>query len=180
MKKVVHKTFLIWNFDEEEKWLNEMSAKGLQLIDVGFFRYTFEEGQPGEYIYRLELLEGYASAGKNRDYVQFLEGTGVEHVVQFGRWAYFRKKADGKGFDLFSDIESRIRHLNRISAVAAILSLVNLFNGINRIHHLFSDGARGEIVITILCLSVGALLGYGFLYLFSKKRKLQREKQLHE
>ncbi len=28
--------FLVWDFDKEEKWLNEMAAKGLALTSVGF------------------------------------------------------------------------------------------------------------------------------------------------
>ena len=48
MKKTVHKLFWAWEFDREEKWLNDMSAKGLQLTDVGFCRYVFETGTPGE------------------------------------------------------------------------------------------------------------------------------------
>ncbi len=38
MRKVIHKGFFVWNFDKEERWLNEMAAKGLALISVGFCR----------------------------------------------------------------------------------------------------------------------------------------------
>ena len=36
MRKVIHKWFAAWNFDKEERWLNEMAAKGLGLVSVGF------------------------------------------------------------------------------------------------------------------------------------------------
>ncbi|MBQ2899558.1 MAG: DUF2812 domain-containing protein, partial [Oscillospiraceae bacterium] len=32
MKKVIKKMFWAWDFEKEEKWLNEMSAKGLALV----------------------------------------------------------------------------------------------------------------------------------------------------
>ena len=49
--------FWAWNFDKEEKWLNEMAAKGLCLISVGLFRYDFEDCEPGEYQIRMQLLK---------------------------------------------------------------------------------------------------------------------------
>ena len=33
MRKVIRKWFWAWNFEKEEEWLNEMSAKGLALVD---------------------------------------------------------------------------------------------------------------------------------------------------
>ncbi len=36
MRRIIHKMFLVWDFDKEEKWLNEMAAKGLVLTSVGF------------------------------------------------------------------------------------------------------------------------------------------------
>ena len=181
MRIVKHKVFFMWEADREEKWLNEMSAKGLQLCDVGYCRYTFEEGQPGEYIYRLELLDGMATEEKRKNYIHFVEDTGAEQCGQLFRWVYFRKKADGQGFDLFSDIDSRITQLNRICLVVGILSIVNLLNGINNLRFwFFYSDVSANRVLSIICLAVGVLIGCGFLYLYNKKRKLQKEKLLHE
>ena len=177
---VKHKLFWMWDFDKEEDWLNEMSSNGLQLCDVGFCRYTFKEGQPGEYNYRLQMLDGVAVAEKNGPYIQFLEDAGIELVGTLFRWAYFRKKADGKEFDLFSDIDSRLRHLRGIKAIAAILSLVNLFNGINNFHLWFTDSVGANLSIGIICLSIGILIGIGFLFMARKESKMRREKRLHE
>ena len=44
MKHVVYKVFFLWDFEKEEKWLNEMAAKGLMLTDVGFCRYVLKKG----------------------------------------------------------------------------------------------------------------------------------------
>lgn len=49
MRKIIHKAIFAWNFDKEEKWLNEMAAKGLCLISVGFCKYEFEDCEPGEF-----------------------------------------------------------------------------------------------------------------------------------
>ena len=57
MRRTIFKIYPAWDFEREEKWLNEMAAKGLSLVAVGLFNYTFEETPPGEYKVRIELLE---------------------------------------------------------------------------------------------------------------------------
>lgn len=64
MRTVIHKWFWAWDFDKEEKWLNEMAAKGLALNSVGFCKYGFDECLPGEYNVRLELLDNMPGTPK--------------------------------------------------------------------------------------------------------------------
>ena len=66
MKRVMHRLFWAWDFDREEDWLNAWAARGLALVDVCGIRYVFEEGAPGEYEYRLELLEHTAGSSEGR------------------------------------------------------------------------------------------------------------------
>lgn len=124
MKQVIHKAFWVWEFQEEERWLNEMSAKGLHLTDASLFRYVFEEGVPGAYQYRLELLENFPNHPESRKYLEFMEETGAEVVSTFKRWVYFRRKADSGAFDLYSDIDSRIAHMKRIINLLTVLATV--------------------------------------------------------
>ena len=124
MKQVIHKVFWVWEFQEEERWLNEMSAKGLHLTDAGLFRYVFEEGVPGAYQYRLELLEHFPNHPESRKYLEFMEETGAEVVSVFKRWVYFRRKAEDGAFDLYSDMDSRIAHMKRIVTLLTILAVV--------------------------------------------------------
>jgi len=37
MKKIIHRTFFVWNFEREIDWLNDMSRQGWQLCRAGFF-----------------------------------------------------------------------------------------------------------------------------------------------
>ncbi len=180
MRKTIRKRFWVWDFDKEEKWLNDMSAKGLQLCDVGFSKYVFEEGLPGEYVYRLELLDNSPNHTESVQYIRFIEDTGAEQIGSLMRWVYFRKRAGGNGFNLFSDIDSRIAHLNRILLLVGILSGLNLFNGVNQISYWFSSGRLFSLITGILCLAIGVLIGYGFIHIFLKKRKLKKEKILRE
>ena len=175
MKKTIKKIFWIWEFEKEEKWLNEMSAKGLQLCNIGFCKYTFEEGVPGEYLYRLELLDYWPSHNKGVEYINFLEDTGVEYIGSLARWIYVRKRAGTGGFNLFSDINSRVKHLDKMLVLVGILGGFNILNAMNCL-----VSWRQLYIFSILCCAVALLLGYGFLQLFLIRRKLKKESLLHE
>jgi hypothetical protein len=95
MKKTIHKWFWVWDFEKEEVWLNKMAGKGLHLCNIGFCKYTFEEGVPGEYTIRLEMLEKSPGNVESKQYIRFIEETGAEHIGSFFRWVFFRKKAGG-------------------------------------------------------------------------------------
>ena len=53
--KKVFKIFFVWDFEKEERWLNQMAMEGWVLEEVSFFGYTFRRCEPGEYILRLEM-----------------------------------------------------------------------------------------------------------------------------
>lgn len=180
MKTTIRKWFWAWNFDKEEQWLNDMAAKGLALIDVGFCRYTFENTSPGEYAFRLELLNNLPEHKASQDYISFVKETGAEYVGAVFCWAYFRKKTDTGAFDLYSDNRSRIQHLNRILLLLAILILLEFFLSALRIYEYFRLRLTADIVIASLLMGFALLIGYGFCRIFLKKRKLQKDQLLFE
>ena len=90
MRTVIRKLFWVWDFEKEEQWLNEMAAKGLALVGVGFCRYEFEDCTPGEYSFRLELLDNRPEHPESRKYISFVEETGAEQVGSYHNWVYFR------------------------------------------------------------------------------------------
>ena len=96
MRRTIRKLFWVWDFDQEEKWLNEMAAKGLRLVAVGFCRYVFEEGRPGEYHIRLELLENWPTSPEGARYIRFVEETGAEYIGSVMRW----RRADSTCFPI--------------------------------------------------------------------------------
>ena len=56
-------------------------------------RYTFSEGEPNEFTYRIDLLENnWRNHPVSKKYIEFIEETGAECVSTSGRWAYFMKK----------------------------------------------------------------------------------------
>ena len=180
MIKTIWKVFFLWEHEKEEKWLNEMSSAGFQLRGVGFCNYHFEDGNPGEYVYRLEMLENWPTNYKSVQYINFLEETGVEHIGSIMRWVYFRKKTDGEPFDIYSDVSSRIAHYNRMLLLLGILVLANLVNSLNMLHSWLRFGTISALPIVVLCTAIWLLLGYGFIRILMKKSKLKKEKILRE
>ena len=180
MIRTIRKIFPIWAYDKEEKWLNEMSATGLQCCGIGLCTYHFKEGDPGEYVYRLEMLDNLPSHIKSVQYIRFLEETGVEHIGSIFRWVYFRKKAGDEPFDIYSDINSRITHLNRILLLLGILVIVNLINALNMLSSWLQLGMSRALTTSILCFVFCLLSGYGFALIYFRKCKLKREKILRE
>ncbi len=179
MRKTVRKWFWVWDFDKEEQWLNEMAAKGLALVGAGFCRYEFEECIPGEYQVRLELLENHLNHAESQQYIRFIEETGAEQIGSWFRWVYFRKKTADGPFDLYSDLESRIKHLKRIIALVLPLSLANLMIGFANVGNAIANHIW-IAKVGYLNLIVGALGCMGAWKLAKKRKRLEADAQIFE
>ena len=87
--KVVHK--LYWDFEREERWLNERRVRvGIWCATPG--QVSVRDGEPGAWIYRIELLAGRSSQRASREYLSLLQDTGVEIVSTYVRWVYLRRR----------------------------------------------------------------------------------------
>lgn len=164
--RTVRKWIWVWDFDREEEWLNDMALNGWVLESVGWCTYRFMRCEPGEYAVRLEM-HPYDEA-----YIDFMRETGAEYIGRMIAWVYFRKKTSEGAFDLFSDIDSRIRHLDRIGKMLAAVGGMNLVIGLV---NTFSPARLGSIN-----LIVATLLMYGLGRIHGKKESLARERTLHE
>jgi len=165
--KTVHKWVWVWDFDKEEQWLNTMAQSGWALESVGFCTYRFKACEPGEYIIRTEMHRIDA------DYIRFMEETGAEYIGRLFQWIFFRKKASEGSFDIFSDIDSRIGHLNRIGKMLSIVGAANLIIGIvNSFNPVVNSGWLNLLCATVLMYALGRIHG--------KKESLERQRTLME
>lgn len=178
MKQVRYRWFWAWDFDLEEQWLNAWAAEGQALVDAAGIRYVFEESAPGAYEYRLELLEHAAGNPESVRYLRFLEETGIECVGAFGRWAYLRRRSDGAPFNLFSDIDSKIAHLQRVKTLVLAVLVMQLAGASNLLMRL--DHAREMLPIAVVWAMLAVLVAYGFARIAGRMRKLKRERAVWE
>ncbi|KAB2862688.1 MAG: DUF2812 domain-containing protein, partial [Exiguobacterium chiriqhucha] len=110
--KTVYRVYV--DYEKEEKWLNKMAAQGWFLEQFKLGRYEFRQGNPNEYTYRIELLEELPNSPKSDAYFELLEEMGITIVATSYRWIYLKKRTEEGPFQLYSDIDSKIRHEKRI------------------------------------------------------------------
>ena len=166
-RKIVKKWVWVWDFDKEERWLNTMAQQGWVLDKLGFCRYEFVRCEPGEYTVRLEM--------RNHDeaYLGFMAETGAEYVGRMMKWIYFRKKTELGQFDLFSDTESRIKHLDNMCRMLRVVGIANLLMGVVNTMTI----AHPVSMVNLLAATV---LMYGLGRIEGKKEALQRNRLLME
>lgn len=172
---MIRKLKLFIHFEKEEDWLNKMAKKGLELVDYKFGRYYFKKGKPGEYIYRLEMLDEQPNTEKMKEYIQFMEENGIELVTSYNTWAYFRKKAADGPFEIYTDIPSRIKHYEKIANIFGIVALINF--SIACVNLGISVFNR---YISILNFIAALLLLIPYTTLYRKIKKLKLEEKIFE
>lgn len=177
MRTVIKKFFWAWEFEKEEKWLNEMAAKGLALVGVGFCRYEFEDCTPGEYSFRLELLDNRPDHPESRKYISFVEETGAEHVGSYINWVYFRNKGN---FELFSDYTTKIKHLTKIIRLILAISVLNLAAFLYNFIVVVTMIGETIGLMSFVNLALGVLCICGVRKLWKKRQSLKTESCLFE
>lgn len=165
-EKTVRKWFWVWDYEKEEQWLNAMAMEGWTLVGVGFCTYRFRADAPGAYTVRMEMHPPEA------EYLRFMEETGAEYIGRIGQWLFFRKKTEEGAFEIFSDLDSRISHLERCGKVLTAVGAVNL--GIGVISGLGADTFGW---VNLLC---AAAVMYGLGRIHGKKETLMDRRRLTE
>jgi len=187
MKTIIWRAY--FNYEKEEKWLNEMSAKGLALTDYSWCRYVFNEEPNNLYTYRLELLEKFSKHPESQNYIKFLEENGVECVATYMRWVYLREKSSEGPFDIYSDNDSKLSYFKRMNLWWTTIMWIEIIAGVMNTS-IAMAGYMGYIETEsnhLVNLIVGLLLlGLGLLFYVlggksrQKIRKLKKEIAIRE
>lgn len=181
MKHIVRKWCV--DYEKEENWLNEMSAKGMALTDYSWCRYVFAEAPKNEYTYRIELLQHVPTHPESISYIKFLEESGIECVATYNRWIYLRKKSSEGPFDIYSDIESKISHYKRVYCLWNTLMWVEFIVGIiNLVVGMVNLITNDKLLsLSVQNIFLGCfLIAFGMLLLrvgFPIRRKIKRLQQ---
>jgi hypothetical protein len=158
--------FWAWQEEAEAVWLARKSAEGLHLAGPGVFGfYRFTQGEPKEFIYRLD----FRSFGKEdlQKYISIGKQAGWEYLGQFGAWQYFRKDARIAGEkEKTADKTARVALYRRIitylaSSFLLIAALLTVF--LDR-----SDVGTALNVISWIFVVLLALLTYTIIRLVVK------------
>ena len=154
--------FIYFDYEDEERYLNEKSREGWAFTSIIPGRCSFEASVPGRYCYRIFFTPGVS----HRDFEELrasLAQDGIELVERFGGKAYFRSEKD---FEIYSPKEKKAlyRKLAIIGGAAALGSLV-LCSGAATL--TFKHNKKWAALLAPLLASAG-LYGYG-TYVSGKK-----------
>jgi len=169
-----------YNEEKTEEWLNELAGNGLICVgaDTLMSRYTFEQGEPGEYIYRYVFFENCFGHSKSLRYFAFLRESGIECVGHAFQHVLLRKKAADGEFNLFTDRESKIRYYKRIIAtdkipgIVFMLGLIPFWLSRMAVAHMniadesmnvaFNSHFHPIVVVTYLLILINAAIGVSY------------------
>jgi len=176
--KVVYRFYS--DYEKEERWLNEMASRGWHLVRYRLGGYHFEEGRPGTWIYRIELLPADPRSAASQEYLSLLLETGAEVVSTHARWVYLRRSAAMGPFVLFSDLESRIGHYRRVLKLltTALATLVGCAGALFVVSGQ-SGGLAFQIPMVILAVAMLALAVQA-VRVSRRARRLEAQLLVHE
>ncbi|MBR5849437.1 MAG: DUF2812 domain-containing protein [Alistipes sp.] len=127
--KRVWRFWTIAEYEQEEQWINEMARDGWALTAVGFCRFIFRRTRPGEFIYKLDMVERTTQDEVKESYFNFLTECGIRIVGEYKDWIYLQKRAADGPFDMKNDTYAKLRKVNKIYsfAIRTICRLLRIF-----------------------------------------------------
>ncbi|MDO4764529.1 MAG: DUF2812 domain-containing protein [Eubacteriales bacterium] len=149
MKTSVKKTFL--DIYKEEQWLNEQGENGQMLIGYHSGEYEFEDVSPVKYQYKIDIPN--YTGRKKKDYLDFLEQTGISVVAEYGGRVYLRKNAADGPLDLYTEKKEVTMQMNKkyshFFGIAISQFLLGIFMLIYTLNNVQPKGVPFWIAIVI-------------------------------
>ncbi|MFB1049891.1 DUF2812 domain-containing protein [Paraliobacillus sp. JSM ZJ581] len=193
IKRSILKRIFI-DFEKEEAWLNSMCSKGLALSKISNGHYIFEECESDEYIYRIDFLKQEIINNKEKSaYIDFMGEIDIENIKTKTRSKYFRRKSALGEFNIYSDINSKIKYYQSINFIWNILFFMCIlpiwYDSLTLITSIFfdtgTDGYTSEYMRMTIYLDIGlVIIGLFFfrksLPLRKKIKELKKEQNLFD
>ena len=176
----IRKVFWLWDYAEEERWLNQMAQDGWVLCEVGLFWYRFEKCEKGEYTVSLQWLEKRPGSKESVDYINFVEDTGAQYIGNVKYWVYFRKKTVDGPLNLIGDTQSQIQHLDRITKITALLAAVVLVAGVINVIIGILGFSMPNLLVGLFDCAMGWWLVNGHRKGKAAQKQLEMQQQLFE
>lgn len=105
----VWRIFTVADYEREERWLNEMAEAGWNFVRKQGCRFVFRRGRPGEYRYRIDLVERNADDFVREEYFNFLTECGNRIVCDRKDFIYLQRPTSQGPFEGSDDNYTRLR-----------------------------------------------------------------------
>ncbi|QAA30610.1 DUF2812 domain-containing protein [Clostridium manihotivorum] len=163
------KLFFIWQHEDEEKWLREMSLNGYELVSARVCRFKFRVCEPKDVVYKLDYrrLKKY----DKDNYLDIFEESGWQFVTTCMNWIYFKSEAiSNEEMDIFNDIDSKAEMLRTIQKALALVSVGELLCFTS----VFLNPVKSVYLYVFWALIIGLFI-YGNTKMFFKYRELKKK-----
>lgn len=178
MRKIKRSIFkkLYLNIEKEEKWLNEMSKKGLMLSEIKDNTYIFESSGDKTYEYKIDFLKNGMTKEEIDNYLSFLEEMNIEIVYKNKRWIYLRRLSmeSSEPFEIYSDIQSKIDYYNAYNVIKYIFALIFISPNLNL------DFFKAVPIFSIISIVFGLICLISALSTQKKILELTKIQKIHE
>lgn len=172
-----HRLWFSWQYEQEERWLNELSRQGLHWKRGGVIRSEFERDASVRYTYRLDYQLGLGKE-KRQEYLELYRDAGWEFAGNCTQaWYYFRREwRPDEDAQLYTDRESLVTHYMRLRRMITVMLLLNLLvmclNGISLLPR--ANERLWGIVVPVLAIYalLFLLLGIGIVQINRKLKTI--------
>ena len=113
------------------------------------------------------------------NYIRFMEETGAEQVASYLNWVYFRKKTAEGPFEIFSDIESQLKHYILIKKLLVPFGILNLCVGILNVINCWFN-IREMFWVPFINIALAVLIFAGLSGINKKIKALKKESTIFE
>lgn len=170
MKTTVKKSFL--DIHKEEEWLNVQGQNGLMLIDYHGGEYEFEDVSPATYQYKIDL-PAYTGA-KKKEYLDFLEQTGITVVAEYGGRVYLRKNAADGPLDIYTEKKEAAKQMSKRHSHFFAIGIPQLMVGlIMLVQTLYYVKPQGVPFYITMVIDIGLMIS-GIIFLIMGIRKSRK------
>jgi hypothetical protein len=173
--KTVFKVIFAWQDEKEEKWLEEMAAKGWHLQSVTPYVYYFHRGEPRGSVYRLDYKHTF-----DKDYAEYtniFRDSGWELVATMANWHYYRiDPLNDQQPEIFNSSHAKAQKYRRLltGLVPFLPIYIILLNPAKMLfNHDDSVISTFEVAIGVLWTLIIILFVFAIIRLLIKIRKLE-------
>ena len=162
--------FWAWEDEKEEAWLRDMAQKGWHFKSVALpGNYTFEQGEPKDYIFKLDYLTDHKDM---LNYIQIFQDAGWDYMGEMNNWQYFRKEVvNGEVPDIYSDNESKMKKYQRIMTLLVVFLPIMMIN----LRNLSGETDPFFQALTFIFFLFFILYSYGIIRLGMRMIKLKKK-----
>jgi hypothetical protein len=168
---------LTLNIEKLEKWMNDLSARGMHIVKPGLYWNKVVSDPTQQYVYQMDFQRELNTKQKMKEYKDLYVEAGWEYIGSVGPlWHYFRKSVSaGEPYKLYTDHPSLIDYYRRIRNVIAVITCFNIvFVWLNMIDNY--DLKSFRFAITCVHVFVTVLLVYGLVGLIRRLKQLQSDR----